>query len=240
LASTTSVLRRPPTEREVAAYRIAQRLDRPIATVGLLALVLWLVEPFTSDRATIRTVVDLVWIMITLAFLAEFILRTIVAPATWPFLRQHWWEVGLIAMPFLRFLRVLRAGRAGRGVASAVHSSRRAGAKLRSRLTLLLVATGVVACASGRLLWEFGGYEHSYVEALHDSAMATVTGVEFGTRYAFAQVLEIVLAVYSAVIIATIAGALGAYFIQAKSEPSPVTGPWWETNGAPTGPDDKD
>jgi voltage-gated potassium channel len=59
---------------------------------------------------------------------------------------------------------------------------------------------------------------------------STVTGVEFASRYAFAQVLEIVLAVYSAVIIATIAGALGAYFIQAKTVSTPVAGPWWDAN----------
>ena len=58
--------------------------------------------------------------------------------------------------------------------------------------------------------------------------MSTVTGASLGSAYAFAQVLEIVLGVYSAVIIATIAGALGAYFIQARPEAAPVVGPWWE------------
>ncbi|MCA1695997.1 MAG: hypothetical protein LC749_15430 [Actinobacteria bacterium] len=163
--STAPVLQRPPTQREIAAYKIAQRLDRPIATLGVVALVLWLLEPFTSSQSLLDTTVEMLWVLIALAFLGEFIIRTIVAPETWPFLRKHWWEVGLIALPFLRFLRVLRAGRAGRGVASAVHSGRRAGAKLRNRLTLLLVVTAVVACASGRLLWEFGGYKESYVEA---------------------------------------------------------------------------
>ena len=85
---------------------------------------------------------------------------------------------------------------------------------------MLLVITAVVACAAGRLLWEFGGYKHSYVQALHDAAMSTVTGATLGSRYAFAQVLEIVLGIYSAVVIATIAGALGAYFIQARPEPA--------------------
>ena len=220
-----------PTQRELAAHKIAQRLDRPIATLGVVALVLWLLEPFTSSQSLLDTTVEVFWVLITLAFLGEFIIRAIVAPETWPFLRKHWWEVGLIALPFLRFLRVLRAGRAGRGLASAVHSSRRAGAKLRSRLTLLLVVTVVVSCASGRLLWEFGGYKDSYVAALHDAAMSTVTGVELTSRYGFAQILEIILGIYSAVIIATIAGALGAYFIQAKADPRPLLGPWWE-NGA--------
>lgn len=228
---TAPVLQRPPTQRELAAYKIAQRLDRPIATLGVVALGLWLLEPFTSSQAFIQAVVDVAWIGIAFAFLIEFVARAVVAPETWPFLRKHWWEVGLIALPFLRFLRVLRAGRAGRGVASAVHSSRRAGARLQSRLTLLLVVTTVVACAAGRLLWEFGGYKNSYPDALHDAAMSTVTGSALGSGHVFAQVLEIVLGVYSAVIIATIAGALGAYFIQAKAEPAPVLGPWWE-NGA--------
>jgi len=229
--STAPVLQRPPTQRELAAYKIALRLDRPIAILGVVALVLWLLEPFASSQIVLDAIVDVVWIGIALAFLGEFIVRAVVAPETWPFLRKHWWEVGLVALPFLRFLRVLRAGRAARGFASAVHSSRRAGAKLRNRLTLLLVVTVVVACAAGRLLWEFGGYRDSYPEALHDAAMSTVTGAALGSRYAFAEVLEIVLGIYSAVIIATIAGALGAYFVQAKSEPPPVVGPWWENGG---------
>jgi hypothetical protein len=87
-----------------------------------VALALWLVEPFTSKQGLIQSLVDVLWIVIALAFLVEFVARAVVAPETWPFLRKHWWEVGLIALPFLRCLRVLRAGRAGRGVASAVHS----------------------------------------------------------------------------------------------------------------------
>ena len=116
-------------------------------------------EPFTSSVAVLDIVVNLVWIVIALAFLAEFVVRTIVAPETWVFLRKHWWEVGLIALPFLRFLRVLRAGRAGRGIASAVHSSRSAGARLRSRLTSLVVVTTVVGSAGGPTVVGVGGYQ---------------------------------------------------------------------------------
>lgn len=195
--STAPVLRRPPTERELAAHNIAQRLDRPVGVLGVVALVLWLLEPLAHSRGWAIVAVDALWALIAVAFVVEFVARAVVAPETGPFLRHHWWELGLIALPFLRFMRVLRAGRAGRGIASAVRSGQRAGAKLRSRLTLLLVVTVVVACAGGRLLWEFGGYERSYADALHDSAMSTVTGAALGVSGAFAQVLEVVLAVYS-------------------------------------------
>jgi voltage-gated potassium channel len=159
--------------------------------------------------------VDVLWTVIIAAFLIEFVARTIVAPETWPFLRKHWWELSLMVLPFLRFLRVLRAGRAGSGIASVLLSRRSVGQKLRNRLTILLLITAIVACASGRLLWEFGGYGDSYIGALHDSAMATLTGSSLGSTDAFAQVLEVVLAAYSALVIATIAASLGAFFIEA-------------------------
>lgn len=148
-----SVPQRAPTARELRANEVAQRLDRPIGFLGIGALVLWLAEPSTASLAELSLLVDAAWIVITVAFAVEFTARVIVAPETWPFLRKHWWELALVALPFLR---VLRAGRAGRGVASAVRSSRRAGAKLRSRLTYLVIITVVVALVSGRLLWEFG------------------------------------------------------------------------------------
>ncbi len=58
--------------------------------------------------------------------------------------------------------------------------------------------------------------------------MSTVTGATFGVPGVLAEVLEVVLAVYSAIIIATIAGALGAYFLEAKATPPTASGPWWE------------
>jgi voltage-gated potassium channel len=194
---------------------------------------LWLVEPFTKSHRLLEFLIDAAWLVITVAFLVEFLARVVVAPETWPFLRKHWWELGLVALPFLRFLRALRAGRAGRGIASAVRSSRRAGEKLRSRLIHLIIITIVVACAAGRLLWEYGGYGHSYADSLHDSAMATLTGASLGTPHAFAQTLEIILAAYSVVIIATVAGSLGAFFLEPRTSVPAKRGPWWENKGDP-------
>lgn len=177
---------------------------------------LWLGEPFVPDTDALRLAVDLVWVAIAIAFLVEFTVRAFVAPELGPFLRRHWWELGLIVLPFLRFLRALRAARAGRGITAAVLSTRSAGQGLRNRLFVLLLVTALVSAAGGRLLWEFGGYRSSYADAIHDSAMSTVTGSTLGNPGAFAQVLEVFLAVYSAVIIATIAGALGAFFLEGR------------------------
>jgi len=220
-----SARNRDPTQRELRANEVAQRLDRPIGFLGIGALGLWLAEPSTTSQEGLSFLVDVAWIVITIAFAVEFAARMIVAPRTWSFLQKHWWELALVALPFLR---VLRAGRAGRGLASAVRSSRHAGEKLRSRLTHLVIITVVVALAAGRLLWEFGGYRSSYANALHDSAMATLTGSSLGQAHAFAQFLEIVLAAYSVVIIATVAGSLGAFFLEPRTDSPKKQGPWWE------------
>lgn len=232
--ATPSFLQRAPTEREILANQIAQRLDRPVGFLGILALILWLAEPLTKSQPTLTFFIDVAWLGILVVFLVEFLARVVVAPETWPFLRAHGWELCLVALPFLRFLRVVRVGRAGRGMASAVHSSRRAGEKLQSRLTLLLIITVVVASAAGRLLWEFGGYGHSYADALHDSAMATLTGSSLGQPHAFAQSLEVVLAAYSVVIIATVAGTLGAFLLEPRTDRPTKRGPWWEDEGGET------
>ncbi|HSH60343.1 MAG TPA: hypothetical protein VK988_12030 [Acidimicrobiales bacterium] len=58
--------------------------------------------------------------------------------------------------------------------------------------------------------------------------MATLTGSSLGQSHAFGQLLEIVLAAYSVVIIATVAGSLGAFFLELRTAPPAKRDPWWE------------
>ncbi|MDF2967903.1 MAG: hypothetical protein K0Q93_1681 [Nocardioidaceae bacterium] len=55
-----------------------------------------------------------------------------------------------------------------------------------------------------------------YGRALHGAALATVTGEPPAADGAVARVLEVVLAIYSVVVFATLAGALGAFFLQKR------------------------
>ncbi|PWR07640.1 hypothetical protein DKT69_34410 [Micromonospora sicca] len=52
-----------------------------------------------------------------------------------------------------------------------------------------------------------------YGKALHDVTLTTISGEPLTATDTFAQVLELVLAAYSAVVFATLAGALGAFFL---------------------------
>ena len=57
----------------------------------------------------------------------------------------------------------------------------------------------------------------AYATALHDTAMATVTGDALQAEGGPARVVEVLLATYSGVVFATLAGSLGAYFLRGDS-----------------------
>ncbi|MGO3342030.1 hypothetical protein ACTXJG_01320 [Glutamicibacter arilaitensis] len=57
-----------------------------------------------------------------------------------------------------------------------------------------------------------------YSEALYEATMATITGSGITSTDAFSKALQLVLAMYSVVIFATLAGSLGAFFLQSQVE----------------------
>jgi voltage-gated potassium channel len=154
------------------------------------------------------------------AFVFEFALRLVIAPSTARFLRRNWWQVALLALPFLSFLRLirmLRIGRAGRIVSAAVRASRTAGQALRSRLLWLAAVHAIVVLGTSELLVEVGEFR-SLAHALHDVAIAAVVGEPMTGGGTVTRVLEVVLAIYSAVVFASLAGAVGAFFLERRRE----------------------
>lgn len=164
------------------------------------------------------------WVLWAL-FVAEFALRAYVAQDQGRFWRRNWWQVLFLAVPFLRFARALtflRAARIGGVLSATVRGSRSAGRLLSGRIGWLAVVTGVVVVGSSQLLYVTETFT-DYGEALHGAALATVTGEPLAVDGALARTLEVVLAVYSVAVFATLAGALGAFFLQrapARSRPS--------------------
>jgi voltage-gated potassium channel len=71
------------------------------------------------------------------------------------------------------------------------------------------------------LLYVSGSYER-YGDALHAAAMSTITGNELTATDGFARLLEVVLAVYSVAVFATLAGAVGAFFLRGSGAEEPA------------------
>lgn len=152
-------------------------------------------------------------------FVAEFLLRAYVARFQAHFWRKNWWQVIFLLVSFLRFFRALKAlrfwrvARFGRVLSAGVRGSRSAEKLLSNRQAWLLAVTAIVILAASQLLYIFADCPN-YFDALYEAALATVTGSDFSTDTIFVRVLHVVLAFFSVVVFATLAGTLGAFFLR--------------------------
>lgn len=217
---------RPADERDRLSESIADRLDKPMTALGVLFLLLVLAETTTEPRGTLATAYTVAGWAIWVTFVVEFAIRAVVAPSAARFWKRNWWQLIFLALPFLRFLRVLARVRirpvlrAGRVLSSAIRGTRTAGRNLTSRVGWLVAVTTIVVLAASQLLFEFAGYD-TYAVALNEAALAAISAQPLHSGDGLARVLEVVLAIYSVAVFASLAGILGAFFLEHRpSEPS--------------------
>ena len=214
----TPPLQRPATERERLAEVIAGHLDMPMTGAGVIFLLLVAAETITDPEGAVGTVFTWLGWSLWVLFVAEFLLRLVIAPSTAQFLRHNWWQVVFLAVPALRFLRALRAARAarlGRVVSSAVRTGRSAGRRLSSRVLAIAMVTAIVVLAASQILFEAGGYD-TYGEALYAAALATIVGEPLFASGTLGRVVELALLCYSVVVFATLAGSMGAFILERR------------------------
>jgi len=214
----TATLPTESDERQRWAEELLDRLTPAMSALGLLFLLVVLAEQLARDESSLSTGLTVVGWVLWAVFVAELVARHVVAPDKGRFWRRNWWQVAFLVLPFLRFLRLVRAVRllrTGRVVSSAVRSSRSARSLLGGRIGWLAAVSAITILGSSQLLYELSGYER-YADALHAAALATVTGEPLGRPDGFARTVEVLLAGFSVVVFATLAGSLGAYFLEAR------------------------
>lgn len=205
--------------REAWAEELLDRLTPAMSALGVLFLLVVLGEQFAREGSGLAGFLTVAGWLLWAVFAAEFVARLVVAPDTGRFLRRNWWQVLFLVLPFLRILRVVRAVRVlrtGRVLSSAVRTSRSARRVLGGRVAWLAVVSAITVLGSSQLLFEFGEYD-AYGDALHAAALATITGEPLGRPDGFSRTLEVLLATFSVVVFATLAGTLGAYFLETGS-----------------------
>lgn len=207
---------RSPEDRE----RIAEGrpLDAAMSALGVVFLLVVVGEGLATRGTPLSRGFAIAGWGLWAIFVGEFIYRLVVAPDTGRFLKRNWWQIVFLVLPFLRIFRLLhtlRVARAGRVLGSAVRAGRSAGRKLTDRVAWLSTLTAIVILASSQLLFEFGELG-SYATALHAAALSSVTGEPIQGGGTITRVVEIVLAIYSVVVFAALAGILGAYFLERR------------------------
>jgi voltage-gated potassium channel len=222
-----SILRLTEEERAAWSEELLDRLTPVMSALSVLFLLVVIGEYFAQPGSALSVGFTVLGWLLWVAFVAEFLARLTVAPDTGRFLRKNWWQVVFLLLPFLRILRLarsLRALRTGRVLSSAVRSSRSARRMLGGRVAWLAVASGIAILAGSQLLYEFGSYSN-YADALRAATLATVGGEPFSPDDPFSHAVEVVLVVFSVVVFATLAGAIGAYFLESGQRRSGQSAP---------------
>lgn len=211
---------RQATARERLAEHLYQRLHPAMAALGLLFLVVVLAQSAAREGTTLHTVLlGATWLLWAI-FAVEYALRLVIAPSATAFLRRTWWQLLFLAVPFLTLVRallVLRLARPTRVALAALRGGRSATGSLTSRGGWIAVVTAIVVFAAADVLYRSGAVT-PYGAALHAAALAAITGEPIASDAGIAQVLDVVLAAYAVVVFAALAGILGAYFLERKTE----------------------
>lgn len=209
-------LRRTPSEREQLAQELYDRLHPAMSGLGLLFLILVLAQrPATEGTLLQRSLLAATWVL-WVVFVAEYVLRLIIAPSTSAFLRRTWWQVLLLVVPvftLLRALLILRIARPTRVALAAFRGGRSARRTLTNRAGWLAMLTSIVVLAAADLLYHVGDIR-PYGRALYAAALGAITGEPTASENGFAQVLDVVLALYAVVFFAALAGILGTFFLE--------------------------
>jgi voltage-gated potassium channel len=206
--------------RQLWADGLLDRLTPVMSALAILFLLVVFAESMAEPDSTLSHVLVISGWLLWGVFVAEFLFRLWVAPDTSTFFRKNWWQVLFLVLPFLRILRLFwafRILRTGRVLSSAVRSSRSARGLVGTRVGWLAVISTIAILGSSQLLYEFEVFDQ-YGEALHAAALAAITGEPLGQSDGFAQVLDVVLGVYSVIVFAALAGTVGAYFVTAGPE----------------------
>jgi voltage-gated potassium channel len=221
-------------ERDEAGYerwlaRQTQRLDPLMAFLGIvftLLVAFQLADPGVTGGWA--RALDLSTWVLWGVFVADFVAKLVAAPSTARFLRRHWLTVAMLLVPTLRLLRftaLLRIGRAlpaARVVSTSYRATGVARRLLRSRTSFLGAVAAVSTLALAQLAW-LAERAHGTFATFGDAllwAAGTVIATQGDPTPASALGRVLMLAGYAVglVIVATLAGTVGAYLLEERRE----------------------
>lgn len=212
--------------------RIAAWLERTDPVMAWLGVLFALVVGFqlaVQVRPPVGLALDVVGWVIWGIFVIDLLAKLAVAPAKGKFLRRHWLMVLGLVLPTLRlfsFFRLMSVGRAfpaARVLTTSYRSVGTARRLFRSRLGYLagLSVIATVALAELAYLFESGrdGTLPTFSDALVWSA-SVVVGMQAdpvpATR--LGQLLMIVGFAVGLVLVASLAGTIGSFLLEARDE----------------------
>jgi voltage-gated potassium channel len=229
-------------DRDVQAERwellghVQRLLDPLMIALGLAFLVLLVID-FSGiilspqQRAWLDRALMTIWA----AFVVEFLLRLVIAPAKIAFLRANWLSAASLVLPFLRPFRALQAVRAARSLSLVrLLGGANRGMRVLQRitagrtlayvgaLTILVALLGAV----GVLFFDRGA-EDATIRTLGDAlwwsaAMVTTINNEKFAVTPEGRVIAILLRVFAVSVFGFITASIASYLIGRQAEERPA------------------
>lgn len=207
-----------------------ERADPFMAWLGVLFALLVGFDIAAEPARPWDRIIDWVGWTIWALFALEFGLQLWFAPNRRRYLRRHWWQPPMIVLPTLRvfrFFRLVRLGRAfpaGRVVSSSYRAAGTAKVLLRSRTGYLAGLATVATIAVAELVYLFereadeGIFDH-FGEAILWSLAAVLALQGDPVPSSVGGQLAMILAFLTGlVVIAALAGTVGAYLVDERRE----------------------
>jgi voltage-gated potassium channel len=219
------------TARERLAVLVECKLDIPMAILAVIwaGLVAYELIAPRELLGALGIAGNVIWAI----FGVELLAKLIVSGHPWRFLRRHWPSVLFLILPVLRVLRVARAIRAVRVLPAArvVGSSYRAvgTAKglLTGRLQFLAAATVVTVFGGGQFIFVVERGREGAMTSLGDALwwaanLSIASNIVYEPVTLVGRLLAILLSAYAIVVFASLAAALGAFFVESRQERATV------------------
>jgi voltage-gated potassium channel len=172
-------------EQRTQAYNAVERAtELPMLALAVLLIPLLVIPLVTTVPDPWDDVILTLDWAIWAAFAAELLIKTYLAPSRWRYLRAHWFDVLIVALPFVRPLRAVRVLRLLRlvGVGAKVRASLVAVFGRHGAPAALTIALGVIIAATVAVTYverDAGGTIDNLGTALW-WAITTVTTVGYG------------------------------------------------------------
>ncbi|MFN4271355.1 MAG: ion transporter [Aliihoeflea sp.] len=216
--------------------QLEEWLERPMLFLSFIWFALVLVELIWTTSGLFEFMGTIIWMI----FIVEFLLRFLLAPRKWRFIRRNPITIVALAAPAFRFLNALRflrltrglrlvriVGTANRGFNALRKSFERRGlgyVLLTTALVILLGAGGMLAFEPAR---EVQGGFVNYGDALWWTAMLIATmGSGFWPETAEGRLLTFLLSLYGLAIFGYITASFASFFIgqEAQAQDGDVAG----------------
>jgi voltage-gated potassium channel len=224
---------------ETQRIRLVVQLERTAAKPLLLLSLVWVVLAAVELTRGLSRAGEVASAVIWAIFVADFVVKLLIAPRKWRYLRDNWVAAVSLLVPAFRLVRaarVLRLARAARGLrlARLLGSINRGMRALRVALhrraagyvaatTLLVLFAG----AAGVMAFERDGRNAaafaSYGDALWWTAMLLTTiAPERWPTTAAGRILTLFLSLYAVAVFGYVTAMLASFFVKEDKRRAPV------------------